>query len=421
MIGVDARKQGNIARFVRRSCKPNAELKAMEVHGSTVLALVATQTLQSGSEVTVGYPFEPKGTLKSSAPCACPQEVCNVSKWYQKRRDVIVKELQGIEQFRVFASLQSSVAAVAPSVATSREPDAELPRPQVLPAENFPTPGMCYPSRLCVAVPDLCRSANLETSLNPYSTPLGKMSREERKIMQYMRSFEKMENRGGKKRPGEQTPPPSSPKVRATTPKKKTPPSKKVRQTPPSGPRLPAKRAREEKASPIEIVSPKKRKASPSPKKERPVAVASKGLASSPFPKIRRTVSQETCLAKLSLQLETSPQLPIGKVGKKAYLMYKCSQGPGNGAALVDHGDYVKPHNAKKLLLHKFMAVKRTYIFLCGHMRGERDERDERRERQRREGEAGRERQRGRGREGGRERVVSEFEREGEKYLGFHV
>lgn len=342
MIGVDARKQGNIARFVRRSCKPNAELRAMQVHGSTVLVLVATQALQAGSEVTVGYPFEPKGTLKSSAPCACPKQNCNVAKWYTKRREVIVKELQGIEQFRVFASLQSSVAAVAPSVSAVRDPDPELPRPQTLPAEQYPTP------------------ANLETSLNPYSTPQGKMSREERKIMQYMRSFEKMENRGGKKRPGEQTPPPSSPKPRATTPKKKTPPPKKVRQTPPSGPRLPAKRTREEKVLPIEIVSPKKRKPTPSPKKEAPAPVLSKGLASSPFPKIRRTVSQETCLAKLSLQLEASPKLPIGKVGKKAYLMYKCSQGPGNGAALVDHGDYVKPHNAKKLLLHKFMAVKRN-------------------------------------------------------------
>ena len=142
MIGVDARKQGNIARFVRRSCTPNAEIKALEVHGTTVLALVATQGLPLGTEVTVGYPFEPKGTLKSSAPCACPKENCQVAKWYKRRRENIVKELQGIEQFRVFASLQSSVAAVAPSVSTPRETDNELPRPQVLPAEQYPTPGM---------------------------------------------------------------------------------------------------------------------------------------------------------------------------------------------------------------------------------------------------------------------------------------
>mmetsp|Transcript_14206 Transcript_14206/g.55910 ORF Transcript_14206/g.55910 Transcript_14206/m.55910 type:complete len:577 (+) Transcript_14206:43-1773(+) len=130
--------------------------------------------------------------------------------------------------------------------------------------------------------------------------------------------------------------------------------------SPPRGRRRPSRRrAEKEEPEPEPMEVDQEEQQEEEQQQQQPPHV-SKGLASSPFPKIRRTVSQETCLAKLNESLKEQPKLPIGKVGKKAYLMYRCSQGPGNGVALADHGDYVKPHNAKKLILHKFMAVKRN-------------------------------------------------------------
>lgn len=65
-ICIDTRTYGNEARFVRRSCKPNAELQHCIVKGTLHVYLVTIGVVQSNTEITVGH-----DTDGSKQPCAC--------------------------------------------------------------------------------------------------------------------------------------------------------------------------------------------------------------------------------------------------------------------------------------------------------------------------------------------------------------
>ncbi|XP_023940050.2 uncharacterized protein LOC112047238 [Bicyclus anynana] len=65
-ICIDTRTYGNEARFVRRSCKPNAELQHCIVKGALHVYIVTITDIQSNTEITVGH-----DTNGSKQPCAC--------------------------------------------------------------------------------------------------------------------------------------------------------------------------------------------------------------------------------------------------------------------------------------------------------------------------------------------------------------
>ncbi|RVE49274.1 hypothetical protein evm_006068 [Chilo suppressalis] len=65
-ICIDTRTYGNEARFVRRSCKPNAELQHCIVKGALHVYLVTIGIIQSDTEITVGHDSD-----GSKQPCAC--------------------------------------------------------------------------------------------------------------------------------------------------------------------------------------------------------------------------------------------------------------------------------------------------------------------------------------------------------------
>lgn len=65
-ICIDTRTYGNEARFVRRSCKPNAELQHCIVKGALHVFLVTISVVQSDTEITVGHDSD-----GSKQPCAC--------------------------------------------------------------------------------------------------------------------------------------------------------------------------------------------------------------------------------------------------------------------------------------------------------------------------------------------------------------
>ena len=52
---VDARRKGNLARFVNHSCDPNCVLHKWDVMGLTRIAVVALKDIQSGTELCVDY------------------------------------------------------------------------------------------------------------------------------------------------------------------------------------------------------------------------------------------------------------------------------------------------------------------------------------------------------------------------------
>ncbi|GBP78188.1 hypothetical protein EVAR_50131_1 [Eumeta japonica] len=65
-ICIDTRTYGNEARFVRRSCKPNAELQHCIVKGALHIYLVSIGIIQSNTEITVGH-----DSNSGKQPCAC--------------------------------------------------------------------------------------------------------------------------------------------------------------------------------------------------------------------------------------------------------------------------------------------------------------------------------------------------------------
>ncbi|XP_077285218.1 SET domain-containing protein upSET [Arctopsyche grandis] len=65
-ICIDTRTYGNEARFIRRSCKPNAELQHCIIKGALHVYLVTVGSVQSNTEITIRH--DSTGVVQ---PCAC--------------------------------------------------------------------------------------------------------------------------------------------------------------------------------------------------------------------------------------------------------------------------------------------------------------------------------------------------------------
>ncbi|XP_017292617.1 histone-lysine N-methyltransferase SETD5 isoform X2 [Kryptolebias marmoratus] len=67
---VDARTFGNDARFIRRSCTPNAEVRHMIAEGMIHLCIYAISQITKDSEVTIGFDYE-FSNCNYKVDCAC--------------------------------------------------------------------------------------------------------------------------------------------------------------------------------------------------------------------------------------------------------------------------------------------------------------------------------------------------------------
>ncbi|KAM6927631.1 histone-lysine N-methyltransferase SETD5 [Xenentodon cancila] len=67
---VDARTFGNNARFIRRSCTPNAEVRHMIAEGMIHLCIYAVSQITKDSEVTIGFDYE-FNSCNYKVDCAC--------------------------------------------------------------------------------------------------------------------------------------------------------------------------------------------------------------------------------------------------------------------------------------------------------------------------------------------------------------
>lgn len=78
---VDARTFGNDARFIRRSCTPNAEVRHMIAEGMIHLCIYAVTHITKDCEVTIGFDYE-FNSCKYKVDCACHKgnQSCPVQK-----------------------------------------------------------------------------------------------------------------------------------------------------------------------------------------------------------------------------------------------------------------------------------------------------------------------------------------------------
>uniref|UniRef100_A0A096M315 SET domain containing 5 n=1 Tax=Poecilia formosa TaxID=48698 RepID=A0A096M315_POEFO len=67
---VDARTFGNDARFIRRSCTPNAEVRHMIAEGMIHLCIYAVSQIAKDAEVTIGFDYE-FSSCNYKVDCAC--------------------------------------------------------------------------------------------------------------------------------------------------------------------------------------------------------------------------------------------------------------------------------------------------------------------------------------------------------------
>ncbi|CAH8436559.1 unnamed protein product [Heterobilharzia americana] len=89
---VDARKYGNEARFIRRSCTPNSEVRhcisfSNDPHNGPVpqlrLVVIASRLIPKSSEITLPFDFD-YTACRYPVKCACVLKGCPVTRWFQR-------------------------------------------------------------------------------------------------------------------------------------------------------------------------------------------------------------------------------------------------------------------------------------------------------------------------------------------------
>uniref|UniRef100_A0A3Q3K9D3 SET domain-containing protein n=1 Tax=Monopterus albus TaxID=43700 RepID=A0A3Q3K9D3_MONAL len=96
---VDARTFGNDARFIRRSCTPNAEVRHMIAEGMIHLCIYAVSQITKDAEVTIGFDYE-FNSCNYKVDCACHKgnQNCPVQKHNLSPREGLLtrrRELEG--------------------------------------------------------------------------------------------------------------------------------------------------------------------------------------------------------------------------------------------------------------------------------------------------------------------------------------
>ncbi|CAB3362560.1 Hypothetical predicted protein [Cloeon dipterum] len=207
-VCVDARTYGNDARFVRRSCQPNAEVRHCIEKGALHLYLVAASLIEKNQEITIKHDDPVR------IPCKhCPPMTPNPE---SKKNGHIENHIEKGERRRRASrrNTEESVPEVSPAppilqvntpTPTTLTPAATPTPPTIIPAIPSAPPTLVVqhpqttpkkaPKSPVKQAPTLEKSqgedSNDEDALS--NSPDKKMTREERKIEAIMKAFERME------------------------------------------------------------------------------------------------------------------------------------------------------------------------------------------------------------------------------------
>ncbi|XP_078596498.1 inactive histone-lysine N-methyltransferase 2E-like isoform X6 [Branchiostoma floridae x Branchiostoma japonicum] len=87
-ICVDARSFGNAARYIRRSCSPNAEVRHVLLEGMIHLCVYSLEEIMKGTEITIGFDYD-FDTCPCEVECACQRESCPVAKSNARKQELL--------------------------------------------------------------------------------------------------------------------------------------------------------------------------------------------------------------------------------------------------------------------------------------------------------------------------------------------
>lgn len=219
-VCVDARTYGNDARFTRRSCRPNAEIRHVVERGSLHLYLVATRDIEEAEEVTLA--LETANSTLDLVCCLSEEHDCNaphsqkveasspVHNPPHKKNGLLnnkktIKKQQLQLQLRPNKRTTSTESRSSDNLTTttcqSTTPVTPVKQRRVSGCGKSPAKSPCVsasssPEELGK---DVVVSAPPTLAVTP-ETPKAmdkqqqqKMTREERKIAAYMKAFERME------------------------------------------------------------------------------------------------------------------------------------------------------------------------------------------------------------------------------------
>ncbi|XP_063407712.1 mucin-4-like isoform X2 [Mytilus trossulus] len=236
---IDATSYGNIARFIRRSCKSNAEVKHTFEDGELTFIVVSTKVIPRGSEITIPYDYNYKECIYC-VECACLRNNCPVAKYFKRKQNAqIKKEKEKVvpkSAVKAVKTPTTPVKVMNHQPKSPRSPAASLPRspvkspirksisieepiikeeieeikPEVPPPPPPPVVSPVKESIMEERLPEVKeeipqdqntdsgtdhQDTHSESEENPSTERARRLSREDRKMEAIMKAFEKMEKR----------------------------------------------------------------------------------------------------------------------------------------------------------------------------------------------------------------------------------
>lgn len=163
---IDTRKFGNVSRFIRRSCRPNCEIKFVitgddlkDIH----VCIFAAKFIQSGDELFISINF-PDKELAYNTDCACGNPDFCLGPYPYAPTTVPLSSMSSVTApSKSYHHYHTEKVAIAPVSSISPQPSSSI-----------------------------ASSSSNNSTLKQGETK--KLSREERKLQQYIEFFEKMEN-----------------------------------------------------------------------------------------------------------------------------------------------------------------------------------------------------------------------------------
>ncbi|XP_072438071.1 histone-lysine N-methyltransferase SETD5 isoform X1 [Chiloscyllium punctatum] len=194
---VDARTFGNDARFIRRSCAPNAEVRHMIADGMIHLCIYAITNIPKDNEVTIGFDYE-YSSCKYKVDCACHKgnQNCPVQKHNQgsvespvgaetRRRKARRKEWEMESELNQPSDENSNQQQEEPAESKDQQ---ELPV-QIPASDSEEGPG----EGDRIKVEEENEESEMDEQLRAIAQ--SKLSREQRKMEAIMQVFENLEKR----------------------------------------------------------------------------------------------------------------------------------------------------------------------------------------------------------------------------------
>jgi len=182
-------------RFARRSCTPNTTISFGEDRERLKVGLFATRKIEADTEITIPFDY-PYQILNNPVECACGNNSsCSVATWFSQCLSI------GMHLQQVLVSYHNDITT---PVGQPSESDDDEDNDQ---DEHAGSGDGTKPFSKSLREHKRRRSSGvkmLESTLNPYTPPSDKLTREQRKLQALMLSFEKLEK--GKKLKKEEGP-----------------------------------------------------------------------------------------------------------------------------------------------------------------------------------------------------------------------